>query len=69
MQFQFDFDEEQAQYLLHQVENDIIALHNHIACAVENPAHWEKGGHSAPVLVGKLRKAQEVQMVLRRKLY
>lgn len=65
---QYEFNDTQAAYLLQQVENDIFALHNYIAGAVETPGSYEASG-GPQGLVRKLRAAEEVRMVLRRKLY
>lgn len=66
---QFTFTEEQAMYLLRQVENDIFALHNHIASAIENPGHWEQSNLGAGELVRKLRKAETIAANFRGQLY
>lgn len=66
-QMQFNFTNEQATYLLEQVESNIATLHNHIATAVEDPAGFG-AKHTPSALVTKLRRAQDVAVVLRRNL-
>lgn len=64
---QYEFSDEQAKYLLKQVDNDIQALHNHIATAIERPGSYKDlGGPES--LVRKLRRAQATAAVIRGKL-
>jgi hypothetical protein len=49
---------------LRAVESDIVAMHNHIASAVENPEHWG-GPARLKLMVTELRDKQACAKALR----
>lgn len=58
---------EQSVASLRALEGDVAALHNHIASAVENPAHW---GSDRPLeLVKELRIKQNAAAAIRGAIY
>lgn len=59
--------EAEAVQALRGLEGDIAAMHNHIASAVENPAHW--GERKAAEMVQELRVKQEAAKNIRSAFY
>lgn len=60
-----ELSDDQIALLVKHCQNEVFALHNHIASAIENPAHWN-GAHSAAELVKKLREQEAMLAVLRK---
>lgn len=59
---------EQLTIAIRLCDAEIAAKHNHIASAVEDPEHWNKGNHSAESMVRELRKIQAIRVLFVREL-
>lgn len=60
-------DEAEAVQALRALESGIAAMHNHIASAIENPAHWGEGKPAE--MVRELRVKQSAAKNIRSAFY